>query len=196
MNSIEYAIQKILSIIAKSKLPEDLPHAQNTLEWLLKLESKADLSLQLAALAHDIDRADGKTKVERSDYKDYDSFKYAHAHHGAEILRRILEECKVEQSIIEESCRLVCLHEIGGDRRSNLLMYADSISFFEINLLYYYQREGWQETLRRSIWGYKRLPQKMKEFVKKMSYNDDALTNLLGKTIRQTAQSNLGLSDE
>ena len=139
MSNIEFANQNILQIVAISKLPEDLPHAKNTLKWLLRLQPKADESLRLAALAHDIDRAGEHTKVKRLDFKDYSSFKAAHAKHSAEILQSILEECKVEKSVVEESCRLVSLHEVGGDDRSDLLMYADSISFFDVNLPHYFR---------------------------------------------------------
>ena len=37
MNSIECVKQKIRARIAGSKVPEDPPHAENTLEWLLTL---------------------------------------------------------------------------------------------------------------------------------------------------------------
>jgi hypothetical protein len=179
MSNIECAKQKILQIIATSKLPEDLPHAKNTLEWLLRLQPKADESLQLAALAHDIDRAGEHTKVKRSDFKDYSSFKAAHAKHSAEILKSILEECKVEKSVVEESCRLVSLHEVGGDDCSDLLMYTDSISFFDVNLPHYFRREGWEETLRRAIWGLKRIPNELCSLVENLSYGTKELTNLL-----------------
>ncbi|SVD31636.1 uncharacterized protein METZ01_LOCUS384490, partial [marine metagenome] len=45
-------------VIARSKVPEDPVHAENVLEWVLKLKPDAGEALQLAALAHDIDRAD------------------------------------------------------------------------------------------------------------------------------------------
>jgi len=42
MDSIECAKRRIRRIIAGSRVPEDPCHAQNTLEWLLRLEAKAD----------------------------------------------------------------------------------------------------------------------------------------------------------
>jgi hypothetical protein len=53
--------------------------------------------------------------------------------------------------------RLVCAHEVGGDPRSNLLKDADSLSYFDVNLPRYFEREGWEETRRRCAWGYQRL---------------------------------------
>lgn len=168
-----------------SKVPEDSHHAENTLEWLLRLDSKADQALQIAALAHDIDRAVEDRKVRRSDYDDYDTFKAAHARNGAKILREILDECGVARSIVDEACRLVKLHEVGGDPRSDLLKDADSISYFDVNMPLYYQREGWEETKRRCVWGYRRLSGRMKKIAESITYNDKELTHHLKEAIRE-----------
>jgi hypothetical protein len=185
MNSVERAKQDIRAIIAGSKVPEDPRHAENALEWLLRLDPKADQALQIAALAHDIDRAVEARKVRRSDYDDYDAFKAAHARNGAKILRTLLDSCGIAKSITEEACRLVAAHEVGGDPRSNLLKEADSISFFSVNMPLYYQREGWEETKRRCVWGYRRLSARTKEIVKGMTYEDKMLTRLLKEAIRE-----------
>ncbi len=179
LTNIECAKQKIRQIIADSRVPEDPCHADNTLEWLLRLEPDAGEALQLAALAHDIDRAIAEVKVRRADFDDYDAFKAAHARNGAEILRSILTACGVERNIVEEACRLVELHEVGGDRGSDLLKDADSISYFDVNLPLYYQREGWAETKRRSLWGYQRLSARARKIVENISYEEEVLTRLL-----------------
>jgi len=184
MDSIACAEQKIRSVIAHSGVPEDPRHAQNTLEWVLQLEPGADAALQIAALGHDIDRATEVTKVKRTDFDDYDTFKAAHARHGAKILRRILKECGVERSIIEEVWRLVMRHETGGDPRSDLLKDADSLSFFDVNLPLYSRREGRAETIRRCVWGYQRLSPRNQRFVQNFTYPDENLTNLLKQAIK------------
>lgn len=171
MKSVESAKLRIREIIAGSQVPEDLTHAENTLQWLLRLDSQADSALQLAAFAHDIDRAIETRKVRRSDYSDYDAFKAAHAANGATILREILEECQVVSSLADEVCLLVARHEFGGDGRADLLKEADSLSFFEVNLPFYYQREGWEETQRRCAWGYSRLSERNKKKVKWIHVN-------------------------
>ncbi len=185
MDSIENAKQKIRAVIAGSKVPEDPRHAENTLEWLLKLDPKADQALQIAALGHDIDRADEAKKVRRADYDDYDEFKGAHARNGAKILQSLLARCGVARPIAGEVCRLVTLHEVGGDPRSDLLRDADCISFFEVNMTLYYQREGWDETKSRCIWGYGRLSARLKKISKRITYEDETLTRLLKEAIRQ-----------
>ncbi len=185
MDSIDCAKQRIREIIAGSPVPEDPLHAENTLKWLFRLEPKADSALQIASFAHDIDRAVETRKVRHADFNDYDAFKAAHARNGAAILRAILQKCGVNGSVTAEACRLVGLHEVGGDPRSDLLKDADSISYFEVNMPLYYQREGWEETRRRCSWGYRRLSGRMKKIAGSITYEDEVLNRLLKEAIRQ-----------
>jgi CDP-L-myo-inositol myo-inositolphosphotransferase len=179
MRGVDSAKQRIRRVIAGSRVPEDPRHADNTLEWLLRLEPDADEALQLAALAHDIDRADEERKVRRAVFDDYDAFKAAHARNGAAILRPILTACGVERHIVSEACRLVEVHEVGGDPRSDLLKDADGVSFFDVSLPLYGRREGWAEARRRSRWGYARLSPRAREIVMEIGYEDEALVRLL-----------------
>ncbi len=188
INSIARAKQKIRAVISKSRVPEDPIHAENVLEWVLKLKPDADEALQIAALAHDIDRADEKRKTSRSDFNDYNTFKAAHAKNGARILKKILNGCHVELTIIDEACRLVERHEAGGDLCSDLLNDADSISFFEVNMPLYFQREGYAETLKRCIWGYQRLSPKMKVICQKMTYSHHSLVKILQETVHNASE--------
>jgi len=183
MDSIDSAKRKIRTVIAGSRVPEDPRHADNTLEWLLRLEPAAGASLQLAALAHDIDRAIEEVKVKRADFDDYDAFKAAHARHGAELLRPMLSACGVARDMVDEACRLVEVHEVGGDPDADLLKDADSISYFDVNLPLYYEREGWAETKRRSLWGYQRLSSRARKIVAKISHEEETLTRLLREVI-------------
>ena len=149
---------RVGEVIAGSSVPEDPRHSTNTLEWLLRLEPDADASLQLAAIGHDIDRAVDTRKVLRADFSDYDDFKAAHAKHSAEMLLEILQQCGVRDAeLAREVYRLVCLHEVGGDARSDLLVDADSLSYFDVNLPLYHERNSYEESLRRCVWGYQRL---------------------------------------
>jgi hypothetical protein len=190
MDSISCAKEKIRAIIAGSRVPEDPRHAENTLEWLLKLDPQADPSLQIAALAHDIDRANEAQKTQRKDFSDYEAFKAAHAINSSMILQNILNECGVERNVADEACRLVEYHETGGDPRTDLLKDADSISFFEVNLPLYYQREDPAETRRRCVWGYQRLSSRMKKVAQSMTYEDYELTLLFRKAIGESCHKN------
>ncbi len=175
----------IRAFIACSVVPEDPHHAENTLEWLLRLEPDAGEALQLAALAHDIDRATPE-RVRREEHPDYDAFKAAHARRSARLLCGILENCGEKSAIVKEACRLVVLHEVGGDPGSDLLQEADSISYFDVNLPLYFQREGWDETKRRSHWGYRRLTPRAQEIVKHIDHEDKELARLLREVIHES----------
>lgn len=184
MTALNTAKQEIRAIIAGSSVPEDPIHAENTLQWLLKIKPDADDALQIAALAHDIDRASDK-KVKRDDYEDYDEFKAAHAKHGANILRGILEAHDVCCHIVDKACHLVLHHEVGGDPEADVLKDADSISYFDSNLPLYYGREGWQETKRRCVWGYRRLSHKMRKVLPSIKHQEKKLNQMLQEVINE-----------
>ncbi len=185
MNSIECTKQEIRAVIGGSKVPEDVRHAENTLDWLLKLKPDADEALQIAALGHDIERALKVREVKRADYSDYEIFKAAHARMSAKILRGIMKDCGALPDIASEVYLLVYRHETGGDPREDLIKNVDSISYFHVNLPLYYQREGREETKRRCIWGYGRLSARGIKIVESMTYADEKLTELLQEAIRE-----------
>ncbi len=178
-HNIEMAKQTIRDIIADSGVPEDALHAENVLKWVFILNSSPDYSMILAALAHDIERAYEERKILRRDFDNYDEFKAAHAESSAEILETILDNHHVNHVIISKACSLVRMHETGGTAQSDILSYADSISFFEVNLPYYFQREGYDETLRRCVWGYARLPSELKTICCKFCYLEPTLDMLI-----------------
>ncbi len=186
MNSTERLRRKIESTIARSGVAEDPVHSKNTLKWLLKLKPDADEVLQIAAMGHDIERAVEQRKVRREDFPDYDRFKAAHARNSAVILKEIMLECGVEdERPIQEVYDLVCRHEVGGDPRCDLLKDADGISFFEVNLPFYYQRNDPEETKRRCRWGYRRLSEEAKKIVGNLSFENEQLNTLLRITIEE-----------
>lgn len=186
MNNTERLRRKVESTIARSGVAEDPVHSKNTLKWLLKLEPDADEALQIAALGHDIERAVQQRKVRRENFPDYDRFKAAHAGNSAVILKEIMLECGAEdKTLIQEVCDLVRRHEVGGDPRSDLLKDADGMSFFEVNLPFYYQRNGPEETKRRCRWGYRRLSAKAKKIVRNLTFENEQLNGLLRITIEE-----------
>ncbi len=186
MDSLERVARRIGEVIAGSTVPEDPEHSRNTLEWLLQLEPAADAALRVAALGHDIDRAVEERKVRRADFADYDAFKAAHARNSAAILGKIMHECGVEgEALTGEVYRLVCLHEVGGDPRSDLLKDADSLSYFDVNLPLYYQRHDLEETRRRCVWGYLRLSESARSIAAGLAYPSDELKQLMDESIQE-----------
>lgn len=179
MDNIARLKKKIEGIIEKSLVPEDPLHAQNTLEWLLKLKPDADEALKIAALGHDIERAIEERKVRRQDYKSYDDFKDAHALKSAKILAEIMKEFNLSKELIDGVFFLVCHHESGGARDADVLRNADILSFFQVNLPYYFGRNSVAETKDRCCWGYKKLPDNLKGVVAKFDYQDKELKSLV-----------------
>ncbi len=183
MDELQCVVRRIREVIAGSTVPEDPDHSRNTLGWLLELDPEADAALRIAALGHDIERAVEGRKVQRANYADYDAFKAAHARNGAAILREIMRVCGVaDDALTREVHRLVCAHEVGGDPRSDLLKDADSLSYFDVNLPRYFEREGWEETRRRCAWGYLRLSGRARSIVAGLELGDP-LRRLMNESI-------------
>ncbi len=169
----------IRSRISKSRVPEDPLHADNTLHWLLRLEPGAGPALKIAAFGHDIERAVDNRKVKRSDFDTYDAFKAAHARNSAEILEALMRRLGIPADLAGEIARLVRLHETGGDPSADLIKTADALSFFHVNLPFFFQREGIEATRKRIEWGYGRLSDHGRKIVRTFSYDIPVLNRLV-----------------
>lgn len=179
MDNIDCVKRKIEEIIKESPVPEDLIHSKNTLEWLLKLNPDADEASQIAALGHDVERAIEGRKVKREDYKNYDEFKNAHALNSAKVMTEIMEECDISKKLADDILPLVRYHETGSTKRIDILRDADSISFFHVNLPYYFIRNGAEETKKRCLWGCKKLSGHLKRIVSEFIYRNKELEALV-----------------
>jgi 1L-myo-inositol 1-phosphate cytidylyltransferase / CDP-L-myo-inositol myo-inositolphosphotransferase len=177
---------EILQILSHSAIPEDYEHALNVLKWVNKLKPDADFPLRIAAIGHDIERALPEQKVQRMNFPCYDDFKRVHAENSAKIVDEILSMYPIAQDVIQRVHYLIENHEFGkeGDLDLAILKDADSLSFFEINLPYYFQREGEKETYFRMQWGYNRMSERAKRFLKNFRHEEDVLNDFL-----QTIQS-------
>jgi hypothetical protein len=80
---------------------------------------------------------------------------------------------------------LVLLHEFGGTPEADTLKYADSISFFDVNLQFYFQRNSERETTFRMKWGYKKLSKVAKSIVRNFTYDNGELEALFNKIVLQ-----------
>ncbi|MCQ9205991.1 MAG: DUF4202 domain-containing protein [Omnitrophica bacterium] len=186
MDDINYLKRKIKEIIKESPVPEDLVHSKNTLEWLLKLNPDADEALQIAALGHDIERAIEGRKVKREDYKNYNEFKDAHALNSAKVMTEIMKECNMSKRLADDIFSLVRYHETGNTKRSDILRDADSISFFHVNLPYYFIRNGAEETKKRCSWGYRRISEHLQPIVAELVYRNKELEALVRTCISES----------
>ena len=182
--------EAIEKVIAQSSVTEDPIHSKNTLNWLLRLKPDADEALQIAALGHDIERAVEERKVKRQDFEDYDAFKQAHARNSASILRDLMLNNRIsDPKFVGDVHTLVCRHEVGGDPRSDVLKDADSLSYFDVNLPHFYRREGWEDTLDRCLWGYRRLSENGKAMLHEIRHDDEDLREVLELCQVETTRS-------
>ena len=189
MDKINLVKRKIEGVIIGSSVPEDPIHSINTLEWLLKQMPDAGESLKIAALGHDIEKAIEKRKVRRQDYKDYNAFKDAHALNSANVLAEIMQACNIDKKMIDEVFFLVRYHETGGTDQVDILKDADSISYFDVNLPLYFMRNNLKETIRRCLWGYKRLSDQGKKIVAELNYQNKEIESLLKVCIDECEQT-------
>ncbi len=184
---------EIGDIISRSDLPEDYAHARGVKEWVIKFSPDADWALQLAAFAHDIERALPQRKVIRSKFSDYNDFKNAHALNSAKVIQEILDEYPLSRKVKNKILSLIRNHELGltNDVDIAILKDADSLSFFEVNLLAYAERNDESEILSRMIWGYQRLSKRARQIVKKFHYENERLNEFLQRIISSEEKSAL-----
>lgn len=106
------------------------------------------------------------------------------------LLRPILTACGVAPNIMDEACRRVTVHEVDGD--ADLLKDTDSNSYFDVNLPLYYPREGWAETKRRSLWGYRRFSTRARKIVENIGYEEESINRLLREVIHDKSAQRYG----
>lgn len=183
MDKIKAAEKEIEEVISKSPLKVDVLHSKLTKKWVLELKPDANEALQIAALAHDIDRgATGITEGD-ADFSDYNDFKKKHAERSAKAIREILEKHGFNEDFIKEVEHLVLLHEFGGDEEADILMDADSIAFFEENIKVFFKRYGKEKTKFKIKFMYERMSEKAKELVKDFKYENPEINSIFKEVV-------------
>ena len=163
---------EILEIISKSPVKTDLAHAKSTRNWVLKLKPDADYALQISALAHDIERGfepdyHNKTKEK---FDNYEEHKKIHSEKSAKIITELLKKYKFDEEFITKVRHLVLKHEFGGDFESDILMDADSISFFEENFIQYFEKYGEDKARKKIRFMYNRMSKKAQKLIKDIKW--------------------------
>jgi hypothetical protein len=103
----------------------DYDHALDVWQWVLRLNPRAGLEPQVAALFHDVDRlvGDSGSRVEQD-----------RAEAGAWIAAQILGAVALPRETAERICALIEGHETpGNDAAATLIDEADALSFFSFN---------------------------------------------------------------
>lgn len=187
MDKIRELEGKVEEIISESPAETDVTHSKSTRDWVIKLKPDADYALQIAALAHDIDR--GFIKVNRGedmrkefakheDFTIYDEVKIRHSKRGADIIYGLLEEYGFNESFRRKVKHLVECHEFGGDPESDILRDADSLSFFKDNLEFYFGKLGSGKTRSKIKFMYDRMSERARGIVKGFEYNNRELNSI------------------
>ena len=143
--------------LAKPLVRADYNHARDVWQWTLRLEPRASLAVQIAALFHDIERlaSEADKRVEHL-APDYQAFKDAHASAGAEMTRRILRD--VPRGIVDRVAQLVGIHERrSDDAEVALLNDTDALSFFSLNSNGYADYFGPEQTRKKVEYTWNRM---------------------------------------
>lgn len=174
MQNFDKLTKEIAHLIQEADIHEDVIHSTNTLEWVLKLNPDASEELQIAALAHDIDRAiPPPTKMQTGE--SYDNYKQRHAKRSAECIAQIMKEQQFANDSIDRVHYLVENHEVGGDEDATILMDADSISYFDVNIQIYYQKRGIEITKSKINFMYSRTTPRAQKYIKMLNSDNDEL---------------------
>jgi len=185
MDKFDSVKKEIESILPDSPIDFELKHSELVLKWVLKLKPDADEALKIAALGHDIDRAISKITETYSlkDYSKINEFKKEHSLRSAKVLVDLLKKYGYDKKIIDQVKNLVENHEFGGDEDSDILMTADSLSFFDYNTPFYFKMNGREKTLKKIKFMYVRLSEKGKKLVKEIKFKDKEIEKLVREAI-------------
>jgi hypothetical protein len=170
--------KEIGQIIKNSPVAEDPIHSELVLRWVLKLKPDADEGLQIAALAHDIERAMAEITDSESKQKDYTEYKKEHAARSARFIAEMLKQQGYSKEVIEKVTGLVEKHEVGGDEESDILRDADSLAYFEYNMPFYLERNGEEKTKEKIKFMYKRMSDKARALIGSMNFKSKEISEL------------------
>jgi len=165
---------EILDITKNSRFKTEHKHAISTWKWVLKLKHNANYELQIAALAHDIERGIYDDIVS-SKFDNYDDYKKEHSLRSAEEIKKILLKYNLDENFISKVYNLVLNHEIGGDNETNILKDADSISYFQDSIEPYSKRNTIEKTKFKIKYMFDRASPQVQKIVKELEFEDKEL---------------------
>ena len=179
--------EKIKEILKESPLDFEVKHAELTHKRLLELLPNADDAVQIAALAHDIDR--GVYKITETynlkDYGNIDEFKKEHAIRSSKVISDLLEKEGLDKDFIDKVANIVRNHEIGGDEETSAVMDADSISYFDYNIYEYFKKNGAERLKNKVKFMASRVSPRGLEIIKKINCNNDEINDLVKESFSE-----------
>jgi hypothetical protein len=158
------AEQFVFDSFNKIGKPTQIKHFVQTVHWLKVLSPEADEALLVAAIAHDIERAfRQKDVLEKKNSAGFTSLEFyrLHEERGAKIIADFLKHQNVSEDFVGRVKMLVSRHEEGGNDDQNLLKDADSVSFFETNVLLFLgekvKEDGKEKVKQKFEWMFNRI---------------------------------------
>jgi hypothetical protein len=152
---------KVVEYVDKSFEGKQKPHFERAVFWYEKFIPNFTEAHKISAYSHDIERAFRTDDVlVPDDYLDEKFLKY-HQEKGAKIMEEFLEQNGAESELVEKVVNLISKHEVGGDEEQNMLMDADSISFYETNAEMFVNKkapvEGYAKVKSKLDWMFNRI---------------------------------------
>lgn len=172
MDKFQILKRRIENIIKESPIKEDSKHSILTYEEVMELCPNASEELKISALAHDIERA-VSPRIEQSPSELYEDYKEKHAERSAEITANLMEDVGYDQDSINKVRDYITHHEVGGSEETDILMDADSITYFRYNVNLYYERTRFEKTKEKIIFMYERSSESAKKVISKLKFNEN-----------------------
>jgi hypothetical protein len=169
MGRYDELAKDIEDIISNSNIEEDPIHSKSVLELVIILNPDATEEEKIAALGHDIERG-VYPRLRPYPGESYEYYKQRHAERSSRILGRLMKKYGYDPDSVEKVKLYVRLHEVGGCKEADNIRDADSISYFQYNINFYYKRHGLIDTIKRGSLMYERSSQRAKEIIGKLDY--------------------------
>jgi len=182
MNKFDFVLEEIKTITKNATDKTEYDHSQSVWQWVLKLKPDADIALQIAALGHDIDRSFKDYRKTKAKFATYDEYKKEHALQSAKITCDILRKYNFDEITIDKVKNLIENHEVGGEGDVEILMEADSITFFN-DLSHYQQTHTQEETIDKIKFMYNRLNDKAKLMINQINFKNAESAKLFKEAI-------------
>lgn len=156
---------RALHDLAKPLVRADYDHALDTWQWMLRLNPRAGLAPQLAALFHDVERlaSEAGARIEHL-ASCYVSFKADHARLGARMAEELLAQEGIGAEMRWRVGHLIARHEQPPEDPDDpeaedlaFLNEADALSFFSLNSPGYLEYYGPEQTRRKVVYTLRRL---------------------------------------
>lgn len=125
-------LEKTIDFVDKS-FGQKKQHYVRTLHWLLQLKPDADLAFQIAAYAHDVERAFKTAKGRKRLIYKTKAELIKHQKDSGMIMYDYLIKSDAGEAMANRVKELISKHEEGGTDDQNILRDCDSISYLEMN---------------------------------------------------------------